>query len=51
MGVAKFNNKSNGAPQVMRRANKIPLMTFFPLRYNRKGEPVALWGVMMGHDR
>jgi hypothetical protein len=42
--VAKFNAKSNGAPQVMRRANKIPLMTFFPLRYNRKGEPVALWG-------
>lgn len=33
----------NGATQIMQRANEIPLATYFPIRFNGKGEPVPLW--------
>jgi hypothetical protein len=33
----------DGAVQILRRANQIPLATYFPIRFNRKGEPVSLW--------
>jgi hypothetical protein len=33
----------DGAIQILQRANKIPLATYFPIRFNGKGEPVPLW--------
>jgi hypothetical protein len=33
----------DGAVQILQRANQIPLATFFPIRFNGKGEPVPLW--------
>jgi hypothetical protein len=33
----------DGAVQILRRANQIPLATYFPIRFNVKGEPVPLW--------
>jgi hypothetical protein len=33
----------DGATQILRRANEIPLATYFPIRFNGKGEPVPLW--------
>jgi hypothetical protein len=33
----------DGAVEVIKRANAIPLVTYFPIRFNGKGEPVPLW--------
>jgi hypothetical protein len=33
----------DGAVQILQRANQIPLATYFPIRFNGKGEPVPLW--------
>ena len=33
----------DGAVQILQRANAIPLATFFPIRFNGRGEPVPLW--------
>jgi transcription antitermination factor NusG len=33
----------DGAVQVIQRANEIPLATYFPIRFNGKGEPSPLW--------
>lgn len=33
----------DGAIQILQRANKMPLATYFPIRFNGKGEPVPLW--------
>jgi hypothetical protein len=33
----------NGATHIMQRANEIPLATYFPIRFNGKGEPIPLW--------
>jgi hypothetical protein len=32
-----------GATDVIRRANDVPLKTYFPIRFNGKGEPIPLW--------
>jgi hypothetical protein len=39
--VAMFTN--GGAPEVIRRANDVPLKTFYPIRFNGKNEPVPMW--------
>jgi hypothetical protein len=33
----------NGAVQIIKRANEIPLRTYYPIRFNNKGEPTPLW--------
>jgi hypothetical protein len=33
----------DGAVQIIQRANAIPLATYFPIRFNGKGEPIPLW--------
>ena len=33
----------NGATDAIRRANQVPLRTYYPIRFNGKGEPVPLW--------
>ena len=33
----------DGATQIMQRASTIPLQTYFPIRFNGKGEPIPLW--------
>ena len=33
----------DGAVQILQRANQVPLATYFPIRFNGKGEPVPLW--------
>ena len=33
----------DGATQIMQRANEIPLATYFPIRFNGKGEATPLW--------
>lgn len=38
--VAVFAN--TGAVEVIRRANDVPLRTFYPIRFNVKGEPIPL---------
>jgi hypothetical protein len=35
--------KENGAQQAIIRANKCDLLTYYPIRFNGKGEPVPLW--------
>jgi hypothetical protein len=32
-----------GAAEVIRRANNIPLKTYFPIRFNGKNEPIPMW--------
>jgi hypothetical protein len=34
---------SDGAPQIIRRANEIPLRTYYPIRFNVQGEPTPMW--------
>lgn len=33
----------NGASLVIQRANEVPLRTFYPIRFNAKGEALPLW--------
>jgi hypothetical protein len=33
----------NGATDVIRKANEVPLKTFYPIRFNGRGEPLPLW--------
>jgi hypothetical protein len=33
----------NGAIQILQRANSIPLVTFYPIRFTRQGEPTPLF--------
>jgi hypothetical protein len=33
----------NGATEAIKRANEIPLFTFYPIRFNRHGEPTPLY--------
>jgi hypothetical protein len=33
----------DSAVQIIQRANQIPLATYFPIRFNGKGEPIPLW--------
>jgi transcription antitermination factor NusG len=33
----------DGAVQIIRRANEIPLRTYYPIRFNPKGEPAPLF--------
>jgi hypothetical protein len=35
--------RENGAQQAIIRANKCGLKTYYPIRFNGKGEPVPLW--------
>lgn len=39
--VAVFAN--TGATEAIRKANEVPLKTFYPIRFNHKGLPVPLW--------
>jgi hypothetical protein len=39
--VAVFAN--TGATEAIRKANDVPLKTFYPIRFNQKGLPVPLW--------
>jgi hypothetical protein len=34
---------ADGASVTIRRANAVPLRTFYPIRFNGKGEPIPLW--------
>jgi hypothetical protein len=34
---------ADGATQVIKRANEIPLRTYYPIRFNAKNEPTPLW--------
>jgi hypothetical protein len=39
--VAVFAN--TGATEAIRKANEVPLKTFYPIRFDQKGQPVPLW--------
>src|ERR1700722_7239065 len=39
--VAMFSQ--DGASQIIQRANAIPLATFYPIKWDRHGDPVPLW--------
>jgi hypothetical protein len=39
--VAVFAN--TGAIEAIRKANEVPLRTFYPIRFNQRGQPVPLW--------
>jgi hypothetical protein len=39
--VAVFAN--TGAVEAIRKANEVPLKTFYPVRFNGRGEPQPLW--------
>lgn len=39
--VAVFAN--TGAVDVIRKANEVPLKTFYPIRFNGRGEPIPMW--------
>lgn len=34
---------STGAVEAIRLANEVPLKTFYPIRFNGRGEPMPLW--------
>jgi hypothetical protein len=35
--------RENGAVDAIRRANEIPLRTFYPIRFNGHNQPIPLW--------
>ena len=39
--VALF--RDDGAPETIQRANNVSLRTYYPIRFNGKGEPKPLW--------
>ena len=39
--VAVFAN--TGAVEAIRKANEVPLRTFYPIRFNGRGQPIPLW--------
>jgi hypothetical protein len=39
--VAMF--RADGAPETIRRANDVSLSTYYPIRFNGRGEPKPLW--------
>lgn len=34
---------STGAVEAIKKANEVPLKTFYPIRFNGRGEPMPLW--------